>query len=917
MRIKSAFLGSSAAVALIAAASVSAQVSSAGQGPGGAPSATTTAPTGAETDNSEIIVTGIRASLRSAESVKRNAPQIIDSVVAEDIGKLPDISVADTAARIAGVQVYRTAGEASSVLVRGLPYFETTYDGREIFTAETRVVALQDFPSQNVAALQVLKTSTADLVESGLAGSVNVVSRKPFDFSDSTVLSASGQANYSRNADSWRPQGNVLISHRWESSLGEMGVLVNGSYTELRYLDNELSNTDFVANPTVNGQVVRLPDIERLYDRSGDRARPSVNAAFQWKPSPSLELYAGALWQGFRNRIDDRQVEADFYNAQSYNNLTFRPGTNLVTGGNIVDNNQPFTFQGGTYNKTDTFQYSAGLKWNADRWHASADIARTISTFLGSTESLDRRFIGTPSITFDNTTPQFSIAGLNQASPNGFLFQGLYEENQRSAGRGWQGRGDVTYDVDNDFLKNIQIGGRYTDRVADRYYGNRYAYLLPLGINASTLPLQSSVFTPGFAGTDVQGFRNWSAPLYQSIRDNVVALRQFVIANCPAIVATGDTGNGCRTYTTTPVADPLQYHASEQTIAGYVQAAYTIGDVVDGEVGVRIVNTREKLTAPVTLSNFNGVTNDFTNYLPNVSARIHFAPRFQGRLSFTQTRTLPNFSDLNPGFTPSGTPTGGLGHGTFNDPQFGNNGNPNLKPYRSDNFDASLEYYASPSAFASLAYFHRDLNGFFQYATVDNPNDSVYGFTRTTIPFNSGKGHIDGWELQGQSFLDVPSLPAWVRGFGLQGSVTFLNAVTQQPNPTLNGGAGGLQYQRIIDQTQGSSRFLYSLVGLYEYGDFSARATVSGRSSFLATLQYRGDDLYYEYGKPAPRLDLSANYNVLKNATIFADWTNVTGAPFKQYESSARAGAPRAEFIRYIRYDESVVSLGVRIRLGG
>ncbi len=329
------------------------------------------------------------------------------------------------------------------MLVRGLPYFETTYDGREIFTAETRVVALQDFPSQNVAALQVIKTSTADLVESGLAGSVNVVSRKPFDFSDSwTVLSASGQANYTRNANSWRPQGNVLISHRWESGLGEMGVLVNGSYTELRYLDNELSNTDFVANPTVNGQVVRFPDIERLYDRSGDRARPSVNAAFQWKPSPSLELYAGALWQGFRNRIDDRQVEADFYNAQSYNNLTFRPGTNLVTGGNIVDNNQPFTFQGGTYNKTDTFQYSAGLKWNADRWHASADVARTISTFVGSTESLDRRFIGTPSITFDNTTPQFSITGLNPTSPTASSSRAC--SRRTSARPGAAGRGAAT-----------------------------------------------------------------------------------------------------------------------------------------------------------------------------------------------------------------------------------------------------------------------------------------------------------------------------------------------------------------------------------------------------------------------------------------------------------------------------------------
>ena len=274
----------------------------------------------------EIVVTGIRGSLRSSEAVKRNSVQIIDSVVAEDIGKLPDISVADTAARIAGVQVYRQGGEAQSVLVRGLPFFETTYNDREIFTAETRVVQLQDFPSQNVAALQVIKTSTADLVEPGIAGSVNVVSHRPFDFAHNE-FSVSAQANYTRNADAWRPQGNFLLSHRWTTGLGEMGVLVNASYTEFRYLDNELSNTDFIANPTANGQQIRLPDVERLYDRSGDRVRPSINAAFQWRPSSNLEFYAEALWSGFRNRIDDRLLEADLYNATSYSNLTFRPGT--------------------------------------------------------------------------------------------------------------------------------------------------------------------------------------------------------------------------------------------------------------------------------------------------------------------------------------------------------------------------------------------------------------------------------------------------------------------------------------------------------------------------------------------------------------------------------------------------------------
>ena len=126
----------------------------------------------AESDSEAIVVTGLRRSLRSAQNIKRNSNQQIDAIVAEDIGKLPDINTAETAARIPGLQVTRRGGEADTVLIRGLPDFATTYNGREIFTAETRLVALQDFPSANIAALEVFKTTTAELVEADFINTV-------------------------------------------------------------------------------------------------------------------------------------------------------------------------------------------------------------------------------------------------------------------------------------------------------------------------------------------------------------------------------------------------------------------------------------------------------------------------------------------------------------------------------------------------------------------------------------------------------------------------------------------------------------------------------------------------------------------------------------------------------------------------
>src|SRR5947208_12626180 len=165
-----------------------------------------------------IVVTGLRRSLQSARNIKRNSPQVVDAVVAEDIGKLPDITVSDTAARIPGVQVERAGGEANRVLIRGLDntYYTTTYNGRELFTAETRSVALQDFPAGAIAAIEVFKTSTANLVEPGIAGLVNVRSRRPFDFAGSEI-SGSVWAIHPNQSRDTSINGNVLLSNRWTS----------------------------------------------------------------------------------------------------------------------------------------------------------------------------------------------------------------------------------------------------------------------------------------------------------------------------------------------------------------------------------------------------------------------------------------------------------------------------------------------------------------------------------------------------------------------------------------------------------------------------------------------------------------------------------------------------------------------------
>src|SRR5690349_9423194 len=201
------------------------------------------------TGENAIVVTGLRRSLQSARNVKRNSSQIVDAIVASAIGKLPDIAVSDTAARIPGIQVTRERGEADRVLVRGLDrtFYTTTYNGREIFTAETRSVALQDFPAGAIAAIEAFKTSTSNLVEPGLAGLVNVRSRRPFDFKGLEVA-GSVWGVYTENAKDLEPNGALLISNRWDVGEGEIGALINFNYTRMHFEDWVRRHGFFIAN---------------------------------------------------------------------------------------------------------------------------------------------------------------------------------------------------------------------------------------------------------------------------------------------------------------------------------------------------------------------------------------------------------------------------------------------------------------------------------------------------------------------------------------------------------------------------------------------------------------------------------------------------------------------------------------------
>lgn len=196
-----------------------------------------------DADNA-IIVTGFRAQLANSQNIKRDADTVVDAITSEDIGALPDRSVTEALQRVPGIAINRFAGsndpdhfsvEGSGVVVRGLNFVRSEFNGRTAFAAGVGGQALNfaDVPSELLGSVIIAKNATAEMIEGGLAGTVNLNTRKPFD-NDGLKIAFGAEANYSDFAREWTPTFSGLISNVWEGDFGRFGLLVSGSFSNIK-----------------------------------------------------------------------------------------------------------------------------------------------------------------------------------------------------------------------------------------------------------------------------------------------------------------------------------------------------------------------------------------------------------------------------------------------------------------------------------------------------------------------------------------------------------------------------------------------------------------------------------------------------------------------------------------------------------
>lgn len=254
-------------------------------------------------DLTEILVTGIRRALQTSQEIKKEADTVVDSITATDIGAFPDKSVAEALQRMTGIAVTRFAAagdtshfsaEPSGVVIRGLPQVRSEFNGRDSFNANSsRGLSFSDVSPELMAGVDTYKNMTADMIEGGLAGTVNLRTHVPFD-SEGFVAAFSGAVDYGDLAEDAKPAGSVLISNRWDTGAGEFGLMVNAAYSEATTESQGVQLLRFFNAtdvPEYGGGTKWIPGGIDIRDNLYYRTRKGASLAGQWR-SPDESLTA-------------------------------------------------------------------------------------------------------------------------------------------------------------------------------------------------------------------------------------------------------------------------------------------------------------------------------------------------------------------------------------------------------------------------------------------------------------------------------------------------------------------------------------------------------------------------------------------------------------------------------------------------
>ncbi len=847
----------------------------------------------------QIVVTGIRGSLQQSLNQKRNSDSHLEVVTAEDIGKMPDKNVADSLQRLPGVTTSSSGGneggfdENDRISMRGTnpSLTQTLINGHNVASGDWfvlgqtgtvgRSVSYTLLPSELVSRVEVHKSSEASLVEGGVAGSVDIITRKPLDFKQQLTVEGSIGEVYADLPKKSDPQFSALIN--WKNDANTMGVMLQ-AFSETRHLrrdgQEELGYEQIAAgskiatsNPNLSGAWYPTAIGSALFEQKRERKGGLIDV--QIKPSNDLTLDLS----GFDSKMDAANYNRNF---MVWNTHFINQGAGQAPdpGYTVKTTNGVSTLTNATFTGVPGTQYGIYDQISRPDESASSDFLSLDLAYRVNDKLKVKAKLGTS--TGHGKTPTQDVAewdiakgtgasyGLNGVGGANASLGSNNNASQAGSSLDWifgvqnvdvvdkekWGQFDAEYALNEGVFTNIKFGVREADH-------NRSSW----GVIAQGANGAAGAFNP--ANVPVSGTSypsNFGAGLGGSFPTNIWTL---TAAQLSAFDSAYANRASTREYW------PQEYGLSEKSRAAYVQADME-GAGWSGNFGVRVVQTKESainninsaagVPGAVTTSAFGpylpvDTVNTYNDVLPSLSLRFDVNKDVVARVSASETMTRPDYSSIagSVSLTPPAV-TGGVGSGS--------GPNPNLAPIKSNNLDGTLEWYFAPRSLASVSAFYMDLTSYVglnqvtqSYLTPSNafPNGSMVPYT-LTVPVNT-TGKVSGLELA----YEMPLMS----NFGFSTNLTLADAKdTSGVGTNVSGG-----------HLVGASKETFNLSGYFENDNFNARLTYNYRSSFFSGL----DRSTAFYQAAVGSVAASFGYKINEHLALSLDAQNLNNPKLKYY----------------------------------
>ncbi len=885
----------------------------------------------------EVVVTGIRAGLRSSLEVKRESITVVDAISAEDIGDFPDKNLGEALQRITGVQISRQDGEGRGVSIRGaepgLNRVEINgVTALSLTVGGGRDVDFRDLPVEFVSRLEVLKSSTPEMTEGGIGGTVRVITRRPLDSSE-PYLAGSTQMVYSDLAREYDPKLAIIGSRTFFNST--LGILGAATYEE-RHLDSHNARTTgwlrrapaasgAGATPgrgtDVNGDGTLdwIPEIPRYGLDRRETKRPAFLGIVEWAPTDAMKLFAEGTYAKAKEQVSSMYMQLGAATGLiDYAHSVVGPD-NTVTHLEVIPSAQfPTELAYRNINGSlEREQYTAAIggKWD-----------------LGSFKLDGRVTYASAEVQNDEKNSTATIFGLPRAIID-------YNNGQRAPNFTFPGIDTTTADAVNNLAAVFNPRTNSQDETSAQFNveyqpASRWLTSIKTGAEVRKLTMDSLLFQRTIQLTSRTGIASSGStitvPVSQSVIQDIINANSGV--NDVRFFATGDMGfgggvrywndNGDATYNATIAASGLgnidpyarnpnagtnnsfqnfldTWEVEEKTNAAYLQGSFKFDELaipISGTLGVRYVDTETMSSGFNRINQGGGVVSfprassdgGYSKWLPSLNLRFDLTEDLLGRMTAGKVLARPNPSQLalrrtldSVGFT-------------------GSRGNPNLKPYEATQYDLGLEWYFAKDGFVSATAFRKEISQFVVNTSVSeeadgSPGDGSGNEYTVTIPVNGGDDvTINGIEAGAQYAFDF--LPGPFNGFGALANVTYqkdegfkgINIITREVLPF-----------------PGLSRLSYNYSLYFENERFGARASYNWREKWLITPSGRG--ALAEFNEDFGSLDASVSFNILPELTVFLEAINLLNDQRIENNTSLRRIANETYGSRYF--------LGVRARL--